>query len=237
MNFTTDQIERLMAALPACAEERHRKLVAMILAEWARTDVEANLNQAPPAQVRAERQVLEELALRANELAKTLSKLGPGSRSGVAWHLSKGRLGAEIGPRAWCDGIREIDRRLGEAPARLEGLAAAATETAAHWGSPRLRRDSLIRNLILKDLAAIFEYATGQLPGRRVRTDEHVDAGQNYGPFWDFVSTAWPMLFGSTNGLDYAVRFWAKTRAKHGESSAVVANMHFRHPEWRIIET
>jgi len=44
------------------------------------------------------------------------------------------------------------------------------------------------------------------------------------------------MIFGSTNGLGYAVRFWAKARAKHGEDSAVVANMDLRHPEWRIFE-
>ena len=236
MNFTTEQIECLMAALPGCTDARKRKLVAMILAEWARIDVETYLNRSPPEQVLAEHQLLEKLASCATELAQTLSRLGPGSRLGVAYHLSKGRVGAETGVSAWYNGVREIERRLSEAPARFEGLAGAATETAAHWDPPRVRRDTVIHNLILKDLAAVFEYATGQLPGRRIRTDAHVDAGQNYGPFWDFASTAWPVLFGSTNGLDYAVRFWAKVRAEHGESSAVVTNMHFRHPEWRIFE-
>ena len=233
MNFTTEQIEQLMAALPGCTDEQKRQVIPMILAEWGLIDVEGYLNHTPPQQVRAERKLLEKLASGATELAQALSNLGSGSRFAVAYQLSKGGVDNESALANY-NRIREINRRLGEAPARLDRLAAAVTETAALQGPTPLRHDSVIRNLILKDLAAIFEYATEQLSGRRVRTDAHVDAGQEYGPFWDFVSVVWPMIFGSTNGLRYAVKFWAKVQAKHGERSAVITNMEFRHPEWRI---
>jgi hypothetical protein len=236
MNFTLEQIERLMRALPGCSDERKRQLVPMILAEWGRIDIENYLSQPRPHELQKERKLLEKLALRANELAHAMSSLKPGLRIAIAHNLSKGKVGPETPFLAWYDHIQEIDSRLAEMPARLNRLSAAATGTAVGWGSPRLRHDSAIRYLILKDLAGIFEFATEQWAGRRIRSDAYVDAGQNYGAFWDFVSAVWPMIFGSTKGLSYAVRFWADARAKHGERSAVIANMNFRHPEWRILE-
>jgi hypothetical protein len=233
MNFTTDQIDQLMAALPGCTDERKQTLVPMILAEWGRIDVEEHLSQAPPQQVRAERELLKKLASSANELAHALSSLARGSRFAVAYQLSKGKFGTETALARY-NRIRKADRRLGETPATAERLAAAVTETAAIWDPLPLRHSSVIRYLILLDLAAIFEYATDQPSGRRVRTDLHVDAGEDYGPFWDFASAIWAIIFGSTRGLGYAVKFWAKARAKHGEWSPVILNMDLRHPEWRI---
>ena len=224
-----------MAALPGCTDDRKRQLVPMILAEWGRIDIGEYLSLPLSQQVRAEHGALEKVASCANKLARALSSLGPGSRSAVAYHLSKGKVGAETALE-WYYGIRDTDRRLGEMPARLDRLSAAVTATAVEWGSPRPRRGSAIHYLILKDLAAIFEFATEQWSGRRVHTDAHVDAGQDYGPFWHFANTIWPMVFGSTNGLSYAVKFWAKARERHGEGSAVIANMDLRHPEWRIFE-
>jgi len=237
MYFTTDQIEQLIAALPGCTEEHKLQLVPNILAEWGRIDVEEYLSRPPPQQVRMERKLLEELASCADELAQAMSSLEPGLRVAVAYHLAKGEVSSEVGTEtaaAWHNRICDADRRLEEAPARLKRLAAAVTETAALWGPPRLRHRSVTRYLILKDLAAIFEFATEQWSGRRVHTDPHDDAGQDYGPFWDFASAVWPMIFGSRNGLSYAVKFWAQARARHGEGSAVIANMDFRYPEWRI---
>jgi hypothetical protein len=236
MNFTPEQIEHLMRALAGCRDERKQQLVPMIIAEWGRIDIENYLSQPRPHELQKERKLLEKLALRANELAHAMSSLEPGLRLAIAHNLSKGKVGPETPFLAWYDHIHEIDSRLAEMPARLNRLSAAATGTAVGWGSPRLRHDSAIRNLILKDLAAIFEFATEQWSARRVRTDAYPDAGQDYGPFWDFVSGVWPMIFGSTKGLKYAVKFWASARAERGEGSAVIANMDLRHPEWRIFE-
>jgi len=157
-------------------------------------------------------QSAEKFASYANKLAQTLSSLEPSSRFTIAYHMCKGKVGAETPFLAWYSGIRDNDRRLSEAPARLERLAAAVAEAAAGCRPPSLPHNSVIRYLILKDLAAMFEFATEQSSGRRVRTDAHVDAGQDYGPFWDFVSAVWPMIFGSTNGLRYALKFWASAR-------------------------
>ena len=239
MHFTTDQIEQLMAALPGCTDERKQQLIPKILAEWGSIDVEEYLNRPPPEEVRAQRKLLEKLASFADNLAQVLSSLSPGLRFAVAYQFAKGEVSNEVGhetAQAWHNRIREAYFRLGDEPARLKRLEVAVTETAAHWDPPPLRRPSVTRNLILKDLAAILEFATEQWSGRRVRTDAHVDAGQDYGPFWEFANAVWPMIFGSTNGLRYAIKFWATARAKHRELSAVIANMDLRHPEWRIFQ-
>src|SRR6516162_9043183 len=59
MNFTPEQIDHLMGALPGCSNERRRKLVRSILAEWGRIDVEGYLRQPLPQQLRAERKALK----------------------------------------------------------------------------------------------------------------------------------------------------------------------------------
>jgi hypothetical protein len=112
-----EQIDHLMGALPGCSNERRRKLVRSILAEWGRIDVEGYLRQPLLQQLRAKRKALEKLASYANKLAQTLSILEPSSRFTIAYHMSKGKVGAETPFLAWYSGIRDNDRRLSEAPA------------------------------------------------------------------------------------------------------------------------
>jgi hypothetical protein len=239
MDFTTDQIKQVMAALPGCTDEWKRQLIPMILGEWGRIDVEEHLNRPPPEQVRAQQKLLEKLASCTNELGQVLSILSPSLRFAVAYQFAKGDVSTEVGHepvQAWHNRIREAYLRFGEEPARLKRFGVAVTQTAAHWGPSPLRHSSVVHYLILQDMATIFEFATDQSPTRRIRTDAHVDSGQDYGPFWNFVSAIWLIVFGSTNRLSYAVRYWAEAQSKHGEWSPVMLNMDLRHPEWRIFQ-
>ena len=107
----------------------------------------------------------------------------------------------------------QIERRLAACPARIRRFEAAAGQAAATWVPLPMRAGTLQRYLVLLDLAAIFEWATGQTAGRRVRTDVWEEAGKEYGPFYDLARVVWPMIFGSEKGLSNALRTWAKGRA------------------------
>jgi hypothetical protein len=126
-----------------------------------------------------------------------------------------------------------MDRILENAPVRLQLLAAAARQLANDWAPPQLRDAMLQRYLVLMDLAAIFQWATGQHAGRKIRTDASEDEGKPYGPFWEFARAAWSIIFGSERGLDYAMRIWAKGQTDFGGRSPLIENMRLRHPEWR----
>jgi hypothetical protein len=233
MMLTSEQIDALVSALPGCTSGHRRELLPRVLEEWGRTDLEEHLERATPERVRTERRQMKRLARCASKLALALSDLEPDCRFAIASRL----LGDEThgtADRRGYDERRQADRRLSEEPARLGRLASAATEVADGWVPLPLRHGTIVRYLILQDLAAIFEWATGGRAGRRVRSDAYDEAGQEYGPFRDFARATWPMIFGSEKGLDHAIKTWAKGRAQHGERSPFMLNLHLRHPEWRI---
>jgi len=166
--------------------------------------------------------------------------MGPLSANGygrfaIANQLLEMDAGSRVDPLSYEDRW-EADRRLSEEPEWLELLAKAASKASTAFVPLPLRQNTLIRYLVLQDLAAIYEWATRQRAGRRVRTDITVDAGKNYGPFWEFACTAWPMIFESVAGLDNALKTWAKDRTRYNEVSPLIWNLDLRHPEWRIRE-
>jgi hypothetical protein len=233
MVLTSEQIDALVSVLPGCTNAHRRELLPRVLEEWGWTDLAEHLERATPERVRAERRQMKRLARCASKLALALSDLEPHCRFAIASRL----LGSEAhgtADRRGYDERRQADRRLSEEPAKLERLASAATEEADGWVPLPLRHETIVRYLVLQDLAAIFEWATGVRAGRRVRTDLSDDAGKEYGPFYELARAAWPMVFGSEKALGNAIRTWAKGRAQHGERSPFMLNMHLRHPEWRI---
>jgi hypothetical protein len=243
MEFTADHLKQLTAALPGGADRHKECLLRLILAEWGRIDLEGHLSRPQPKQIRTEIQQLEKVARRAIELAEMISDLTPTTRFTIAgWQLEAFapiRPGSDVyrpKPSVRYAEICDADRRLGEEPARLEQIARATIQTVATWKPLPMRHSTAIRYLILQDLAAIAEHATGEKASRKVRVDPHPDAGHEYGQFWDLASTAWPIIFGSSRGLSHAVQSWAEARAKFVESSPVIANISLRHPEWGIFD-
>lgn len=229
MNFTKEHIDVLMAALPGCVDEQSRQLFPLILEEWGRVDLEEHQGRSTVQRLRTERKAMDEVGRLAGELARAVTKLDPDCKWGIAGWLADSAIGARVKVgRRWL--VERFVHRLDEEPGRL---ADAALKTAASWG-PHLRRKTLVRQLILEDLAAIFEYATRERAGRRVRGKDHPEKGKDYGPFWDFANAAWLVIFQSPDGLSGAVRRWNEVRADHNAQSPAIANMRLRHPEWRI---
>ena len=230
----SEQIDALVSALPGCTSLHRRALLPRVLEEWAQCDLVDHLSRATPKQIRAERTQLEKLARQSNELAQTLSELALDCRFAVASRLLRPAAKARtIGPGF--QSTQRMESFLEKCPAGLQRLAQAAEHTAGDWVPTPLRPAMLSRYLVLQDLAAIFEWATGMRAGRRVHTDlVEEDAGKEYGPFYDFACAAWPMVFGSGKGLGHAIRAWARGRARYSEESPFILNLDLRHPEWRI---
>ncbi len=236
MRITNKQVDALVGALPGSVDPHRRSLLPRIFKEWGRTDLEEHLTRRTPKQIRATRRQIDKVANRARELARALSDVESDGRFAIASRLLEMDAGSRVDPLSYED-IWEADRRLSEEPERLGLLAKAATKASTTFVPLPLRQSTLIRYLILQDLAAIYEWATRQRAGRRVRTDITVDAGETYGPLWDFACTAWPMIFGSVRGLDNALKNWAEGRRRYKEAAPLIWNLDMRHPEWRIRKT
>ena len=232
--LTKEQLDALVSALPGCTSRHRRALLPRVLEEWTQTDLVDHLSRATPKQIRAERRQLEKLARQSDQLAQTLSELALDCRFEVASRLLQPAAKARtIGPGFLS--TQRMDRFLEKCPAGLQRLAQAAEHTAGDWVPASRQQATLSRYLVLLDLAAIFQWATGVRAGRRVRTDlVEEDAGKEYGPFYDFARAAWPMVFKSEKGLGYAIKTWASGRARYREKSPFIRNLDLRHPEWRI---
>lgn len=236
MTFTGEQIGTLVAALPGVADTHRRENLPCILKEWSQIDLEDHFSRSTPKQIRAKRKKIDRIAKEARNLAQALSEVQRHVGIAIAGQLLVTDAGSQFNLLNHEDSSRS-KRRLDEELERLELLAKRAIEASTAFVPPPLRKSTLIRYLILLDLAAIFEWATQQSAGRRVKTDISDDAGKNYGPFWDFVSAIWPMIFGSVAGLDYALKNWAESRGLYKDASPIIRNIDMRHPEWRIRET
>src|SRR5208282_2740082 len=99
------------------------------------------------------------------------------------------------------DAIREARRRLDDDSSKLERLATAAEGAQAICRPPKGHHGTVVRYLVFQDLAAIFEYSTNEPAERRVRGEDHPEAGKDYGPFWEFSYAAWSIIFPSHRGL------------------------------------
>ncbi len=98
---------------------------------------------------------------------------------------------------------------------------------------------NFLAHLVLRDLAAIFKWATGSEPTRVVkrpggRHDDEAEEGEESGPFYNFAAAVWPIVFANgDSGLPAAMKRWAEV--KKTERSPVIWNINARHPEWRLL--
>jgi hypothetical protein len=89
----------------------------------------------------------------------------------------------------------------------------------------------VITYLVIKDIAAIFEWYSGLKATRRVN---RVSKGET-GPFYRFAAALWPVIFGKGDDrLPAAIKKFAAYREREGR--ALIANIAMRHREWRIFE-
>jgi hypothetical protein len=238
VDWTDEQIGSLVLALPPIEDERKRGLLPLILGEWARVDLETHLTRPGPKEARDVAKRFGVLAKHAKGLAAAIADLDEGLRHVLGYRLARLASDRAAAPGSdeqlvGHDQAKKHSKSLADEVARLDRIAAAARDLASGPTDYGHHHNTIIRYLILKDLAAIFEYATGTRAERRVRSEDHPDYGQDYGPFYEFTKTAWQLVFGDAAGLSTNLRLWADARRRYDERSAVIANIRMRHREWR----
>jgi hypothetical protein len=214
MQFTADQLAAMVATFPDLTDGRVRTTLPLILEEWGHVDLSEHLARKTPEQFRKEQRQLEQVANVARKLRDALAGLAPGVRFTFAFRLDA--IARAPNAEAASDHfplegtLQHLERR------QLECVAQAAEATAGRWVPLPFRHTTVVHYLILQDLAAIFEYVTGEGASRRVRGEDHPEAGRDYGPFWDFAMVAWRIIFGSNKGLSAAIKRWlTRGRSTH----------------------
>jgi hypothetical protein len=119
--------------------------------------------------------------------------------------------------------------RIVEHQVFLRELESAAKAIERGFAAATDQRRNLSSYLLLLDMAAIFEWLTGR-PARRGSEDRPH-------PFDEFVGVLWSVIFDQTRGMQAALKNWARYTKEFDERSALVANINFRHPDWRLFDS
>jgi hypothetical protein len=228
VEFTDRDVRLIILSLAGQIDARGRELLPMVLREWAATDLQEHLAREPKESIAQRIEHLESIARAYADAADLLESLDERGLIGLKLTMtnSPGAVASE-GER-----FDEASGVIQREPDRLRQIAVAARGASKIWRRARGRPRNLVGNWILLDLAEIYEWLVGQEASRRTNREEGVDTG----PFWDFASAVWPIVFGSDDGLSHGLKSWASYRKKYAPSLPLINNMDRRHPEWRLFD-
>jgi hypothetical protein len=128
----------------------------------------------------------------------------------------------------------------GVCTADAEDLQKQAFQIAELAGAAAARRTSRGRppntaaDIVIADIAAIFEWLTGRAAARLICPVNHEPVGE----FFAFAGAIWPVIFAlGDSGLDEAMKRLARKRRDGTQSeSTVLANIAALHPQWEIFD-
>ena len=221
--------EALLCVLPQPLCTRRCKLLPQILQEWASTTLEEHLSRESRAKIRQRVKKLDTVTKLARQLQEALVKLERVDRSAIVLQMIRAEGSTE--EVSWKELVYRIARLewLSEYLAKVGGVR--PTEI---WRPQPGQPPNIAAYLVLQDAAAIFEWLTGVQAGRQV----HWDSGTETGPFFQFASILWPVIFREgTAGLPAAMKNWAKWRLQYNERSALIDNIAARHPSWGLFKS
>jgi hypothetical protein len=231
VEFTDRDLKLITASLPDLIDQRRLDLLPRILRDWGCTDLPMHIRQKPePLEKRREGfQRLASVEKRAKLLNEALAAIDHADTLDIILKLAcllegfpQGLTGANI-----CGAQRELESAYEWLP-RLE---AAARDACLPYAPQRGPARNDVPYLVLLDLAAIFEWLTGQ---KAPRAWFKSGLEEERPPFHEFAAAVWPVLFGSDDGLSNAMRTWNDDRRKHGDRSPLIINLALRHPKWGI---
>jgi hypothetical protein len=220
IEFTDRDIGLIQSSLPSGSDPERVGLLPLLLREWARVDLRWHFARTLLPVLARRRGRLKKVAKRAAALIQILDNLEGLDR----WELVE-RLGlAEDLGILTAYRNEQNKHRVDEWRSLTATIATAAAEPPT-WkpGKGQPRND--VAYLVLMDLAALFEYASGLRAGRIV--DRH--SGEETGPFLNFVRAVWPVIFGKGDaGLSSQLREWASRGSKK-------SGIALRWQEWGLI--
>jgi hypothetical protein len=226
--FTDRHIRLIQSSLPPSTDPERIELLPALLREWARAYLPEHFAGIPLPVLARQRRRLEKVAKRATALIASLDELEGLDR----WELVD-RLGRVEGLGTltldYDENRIENKRRVDEWRSLTAVIAAAAAQPV--WKPNEAHPRNIVAQLVLQDLAALFEYFARR-PARRV-VDRHTH--KERGPFLDFARAVWPVVFVNGDfGLSSQLRVWADD----GSTKSMVINRIARwHPEWGIMST
>jgi hypothetical protein len=225
--FTEEDFQRVVQALPEDIDQGRAALLPSIIKEWNANILPEYSWSKPPANIKDRVRRTKSVGVKAEQLLKALKALDGRDRFAIAFAIAKSE---ERKFSAMSKAEHELLlRRISDEIAFLRILRQAALQA---WKRKRGGPRNITAYLFLQDAAALFEWLTDKKATRGV---DRIDNSET-GPFWRVVSVLWPLMIGTKGGLPSAMKNWAAARNKFGERSALMANMHLRHPTWGVFK-
>jgi len=224
--FSDKDLKIIADSLPAPRSKRRQELLPQILREWCHVDLPRHFSMEGQSAIRTRVKNVAKVGKLARELSQAFEEIDDHGRRRIVYLIAEGEQ--KLDDRAeWTN----IDDQLSKTREFLIRLATIEPKVPDFGpGQPK----KILPYLVLKDVAAIFEWYTGSKATRRVDRN----TGEGIGPFWQFASALWPILFGNdTEGLPAAMKNWASWRSRFDEISALIANIDLRHPTWGVFDT
>jgi hypothetical protein len=220
--------EALQCVLPKPRCTRRCKLLPKILKEWARADLKEHLSRESRADIRKRIKRLDTVTKLARQLQEALDRLEQVDRSAIVLQMIRAEHGTEEISRDELIHREALLEWLSDYLARVGGV-----QSAEIWKRGLGQPANISAYLVLQDAAAIFEWLTGVQATREVDRDNHTETG----PFFQFASILWPVIFRKgTAGLPAAMKNWAAWRKKYNERSALIVNIAARRPRWGLLK-
>jgi hypothetical protein len=225
VKFTDRDIEAIVSHISVTPKKSSQ--LGDILNDWAKHDLRKAFQIYPDKAIaRGQLRAIRSVIKYAEGLRGALENFEKfDGSSWLVWKQIEGHSGEDYSREKAVQ-----TRRLAEQRVFLQELESTAKAIEPGFKAGTDQRRNIASYLLLLDMEAIFKWLTGRRKATRGSNDRPT-------PFDDFVSVLWSVIFGNTQGMEAALRNWAKYTHEFRDRSALVANIDFRHPDWRLFDT
>ena len=226
--FADKELDQIARALPASASAHRLSLLPNVLREWAENYLPEYAVVANSRFALEQTKRLAKVGSAAVTLQAAMAVLKPDDLTSIA--LEMGRTDGSVPMR---DRLEHFTEKLMEQsrslPYLIDGVASLQKRMKSGPGRPR----NIITYLVLRDIAAIYEWVSGDKARREVDRAR----GTEIGAFYHFADAIWPLVFSSADdGLPAAMKNWSLARRRFREASPLLINIRMNYPSWRILD-